>query len=599
MNDMNDAIPSKKSLVMRMTREVLRVLKLSWRPLLLFELVYKLLTIGIFIPLMSALFNQILDWGGYQAIANHDVIRFLFSRHGMVSLIVLAPIAIAIIYTEFAVLVYIAYYSIQGREVRVRAVLMKVLVRLPQLGRIGLLGLAIYLLLLFPLLDAGFGASLLPSLFIPEFITSELMKTLAGLLAVVGFGAFIIAMNLICIYALPILVLERAQRFVQVVRKSARLFWRSKFTLLALLAEWLLVAILIVVFFFILLVLFLVLTIWILGESIAIDMALGMMMSLGLYTLSLLLTPLFVIAITRVYMEYTEPSDYAADEDGIDPTYWICEKGKKQQVKKQGGKLVTMIMLLCIAFGWGLTMLFASEQPAQRDEFILMAHRGDVSSGIENTMEAFEGAVQAGADRIELDIMQTKDGKLVVFHDENLKRLTGHDIPIYDITWEELQKLSLHDNGLTSRISTLDEVISTFKGKTKFTIDLKPHGFEQDLVASLVNTIHKHGIQDEVYVQSTDYEFLQEFRAAAPKIKIGYVMFAAFRSLHPYDVDYFAIEQSFISSRIIASAKLLNKPLYVWTVNDVDSAEHFYKLGVDGVITDITADIREHIDLLH
>ena len=105
-----------------------------------------------------------------------------------------------------------------------------------------------------------------------------------------------------------------------------------------------------------------------------------------------------------------------------------------------------------------------------------IAHRGlfDPDAGIpENSLPAFHRAVDAGYG-IELDVQMTTDHRLVVFHDDNLKRMCGTDQVLTDCCWEDLKRLKL--NGTDKRIPLLDEVLSVIGGKVPLIVEIKPRG---------------------------------------------------------------------------------------------------------------------------
>ncbi|UHA75080.1 glycerophosphodiester phosphodiesterase [Paenibacillus sp. 481] len=578
------------------TRAIIQVWKHAYRPFLLFELVYKLLTLGLFIPFMSLIFNKMLDLGGYNTVANHDLLRFIFSKYGLLSLILMAPVAVMLIYVEFAVLIYIAYYGAKGQTVRIRPVLLKAMSRLSGLWRIGVFGLTMYLLLLFPMLSAGFGSSLLPNIVIPNFITGELMKSGLGTAIFILFATFVFVLNLLCVYSLPILVLEHTNHFWYAARKSMKLFWKSKWSLFKMIIEWVMLFVGFLLFVFIL---FIVALSFLGGREIPEMVILGgsWLISVLAYTLTLVMTPLFITVITRLYLRYAGEGSIKLHSDDLDLTVW--EKGEQRRyfVKQHRTKFATFGLLIMIAVGWGVTaqLTHFGEAP---DKFTIMAHRGDVQSGVENTMQAFDAAIVAGADYIELDVLQTKDGKLAVIHDINLKRLSGHNVNVYDLTLSQLQQFPLHQNGFEGYVSSLDEVLTAMKGRVKLNVELKTHGYEHDLVGTFVDTIRRHKAESWVVAQAIEYELVQDLKKAAPELKVGYVIFATFARDVDFNADFFVLEESWVNARIITSAKLKGKPLYVWTVNDPAGVEKCYTLGVDGIITDITAEAKETVDLL-
>lgn len=123
----------------------------------------------------------------------------------------------------------------------------------------------------------------------------------------------------------------------------------------------------------------------------------------------------------------------------------------------------------------------------------IWAHRGSSHTYIENSMAAFRQAVADGADGVELDVQRTKDGRLVVFHDENLKRLTRLNKCLWEVSWEEIQTLTLGDT--SENIPSLEEVLDLFK-KTDITVNIE-----------LKNSLYLYrGMEQEVFDLVADFE---------------------------------------------------------------------------------------------
>ncbi len=114
----------------------------------------------------------------------------------------------------------------------------------------------------------------------------------------------------------------------------------------------------------------------------------------------------------------------------------------------------------------------------------ITAHRGSSIEAPENTLEAIELAIANGATYAEIDVQEISDGTIVLFHDKNIKRITGEDIPIWELTKEYLPRLdagSWFDESYShARIPTLENVITQTESKIKLNIELKSHGHERD-----------------------------------------------------------------------------------------------------------------------
>ena len=113
------------------------------------------------------------------------------------------------------------------------------------------------------------------------------------------------------------------------------------------------------------------------------------------------------------------------------------------------------------------------------DQIKLVAHRGYVAKGVENSLEALEAAAKEKASYVEMDILLTKDHQFVVMHDYNLKRLAGVDKDVKDMTLAEVQGLKIQQDGHTSHIPSFEEFFTRAKElQMPLLVELKPHGAE-------------------------------------------------------------------------------------------------------------------------
>lgn len=133
---------------------------------------------------------------------------------------------------------------------------------------------------------------------------------------------------------------------------------------------------------------------------------------------------------------------------------------------------------------------------------IIIGHRGLGAGDIENTRMAFREAVRLGIDMVELDVMSTSDGHLVVFHDRNLVRMTFNPKDIKDITLEDLKKEFLPFN---QKILTFDEFLEEFDGKIDFNIEIKGRKIEEQVFERIKD------LKSKVFVTSLKKETIVRF----------------------------------------------------------------------------------------
>ena len=152
--------------------------------------------------------------------------------------------------------------------------------------------------------------------------------------------------------------------------------------------------------------------------------------------------------------------------------------------------------------------------------FINYAHRGASEYAPENTLLSFHTGIFMGANGIETDVRRTKDGVLVLFHDDTLTRVTGEEGGIADYTLEELRRFRVKKGHLTDKICTLEEFLAAFAHRDlTFAIELKAADVEEDTAAM----IRRFGVEEKVVITSFNFDFVRRMRSAAPELKCGWL----------------------------------------------------------------------------
>ena len=155
-----------------------------------------------------------------------------------------------------------------------------------------------------------------------------------------------------------------------------------------------------------------------------------------------------------------------------------------------------------------------------RGEFINYAHRGASEYTPENTFLAFYTGIYMGANGIETDVQMTKDGILVLFHDDTITRLTGKDGAIADYTLEELRQFTFEHNQYTDKIVVFEEFLQKFAFRDlTFAIEIKQAGIEPQIA----DMIMKYDIGDKCVVTSFMFDCIRAIKEYAPELAIGYL----------------------------------------------------------------------------
>ncbi|MBM4144697.1 MAG: glycerophosphodiester phosphodiesterase [Nitrospira sp.] len=212
--------------------------------------------------------------------------------------------------------------------------------------------------------------------------------------------------------------------------------------------------------------------------------------------------------------------------------------------------------------------------------FLKVGHRGAKAYETENTLESFRKAIELGANAVELDVRISGDAKLIVVHDDNLKKVFGKDVRVKESTLEELKQLT--DN----RIVTLDEALRFIGRKVeKILVELKETGYERDVL----DIIRKEKLEDRVIVVSFHEEALANIRGFDKKIETGLIYTKLKKPIGTalkLNAQYLVPLYRFVHRRDIAKAHKSNLKVIIWTVNTIIEVQNFIAKDVDGIATD-------------
>ena len=222
---------------------------------------------------------------------------------------------------------------------------------------------------------------------------------------------------------------------------------------------------------------------------------------------------------------------------------------------------------------------------------IVTAHRGFSAAAPENTLPAFQLAIDQGCERAELDVQMTKDGVVMVTHDTNMRRCTGRSQNIYDLTYDEVRKLDagrwFGKKYAGTKVPTLEEVLDLCKGKIELNIEIKPNAATPELEAETLRIIREKGFENNCVITSQSYETLCKVKELAPGISTGYILALGVGSYYDLPAaDFFSVESTFITSGMVQQVHLRGKTVSAWTVNREEDASDLLSLGVDDIITD-------------
>lgn len=254
-----------------------------------------------------------------------------------------------------------------------------------------------------------------------------------------------------------------------------------------------------------------------------------------------------------------------------------------------------------MAFGLGF---FYKNFRSVKMKPLIIAHRGASGNAPENTLAAFQLSVEEGADGIELDVHLSKDGELVVIHDDTLDRTTNGTGRVQD---KDLDELKTYDAGswfdskfASERIPLLQEVIDILPDEVFLNVEIKNsptvyQGIEQ----KLVDILEKNDRLSTTVVSSFDHASVRKVKQLAPEVKIGLIYSNNFADTLAYletfkDDKVYSLHPSHkvIYNRDIQPFLDAGLQVYPYTINDEEIAQHLHAKGVSGLITNYPTKIR-------
>ena len=275
--------------------------------------------------------------------------------------------------------------------------------------------------------------------------------------------------------------------------------------------------------------------------------------------------------------------------------------GNKKKRKTMTALIIILALLVYLTLPF-LPSLFVGRGYDDSDlkRMQIVGHRGGASLGPENTLNCIERGMKAAADAIEVDIHLTKDGQLLVCHDQTVDRTTNGKGRICDLTLAETRQLRIvdADGQLTDEhLPTLDEVLTLVGGRCQLLVEIKRTGtLYQGIEQKTVDEIRRHDAQAWVVMQSFNDDVLENLHAIDPKLRLEKLLVAKLPGL-PVIIDVGLSVFNFDKYRHVASFNVYNRALSqsfinevhahgkevkAWTLEDVASAPAW---PVDGIIT--------------
>ena len=531
--------------------------------------------------LISRIFQLALTLSGEEHLDKNNILHILTNPYSFVILNLLVLIVAFFMFIEFSILTFTIYGQLTEKQYSFRSILDNAWTKTKNLAGFQTLFFIFYFLITIPTINLGVKSVLAKNLFIPKFISSEIMKTNSGLI-VWGLIMIVFAyLNLRLIFTLPLTavgdenILDSIKRSWELTKTGKR-----KLVLTILLFE--------IIYLLIAAVLTGIITYICIyfdndGNNPIIQTLFFSSISGIIFFLGVISKVTVITSLITVLIDHNEISEKLVNN--------LNENKKKSRLVVT---LTTVIIVVAVLMN-GFNMY----GNAVNKNIETIAHRGYIAKGVENSIEALEGAAEVGADYVEFDIILTKDNKFVVMHDYNLKRLAGLNKRVQDMNFDEVVGLTIKQGDFTSKIPSLEEFVNKAKElNMKLVIELKPHGAEpSNYIDILIDEIKRLKLENYKFM-SLNSKVMEELETKVPNLETGYVIPLQFGNFHHSNIDFFVIEDFSYRDRLVEQARKENKQVFVWTINNPALITKYLQSPADGIITDEPELVKDEKNIL-
>ncbi|MCC5850665.1 MAG: glycerophosphoryl diester phosphodiesterase membrane domain-containing protein [Verrucomicrobia bacterium] len=574
-----------------------RVLRL-WKPMAGWTICVWLAFLTVFSPLGSHILGMEIFRGGDPVVGNADLLEWIFSLRGVFHLILAASLGILAAVVRFTGIFLIVTWDLEGHRHSLLHIMRLVFRTLPRLFVLCVCAMVVVLAWMLPLAgglaliyrvflgdyDINYYLTVLP----PEWLHARIFAGLWVLVWLMG-ALFLLGRLLLMLPA----YLTCDYRLSEAIKRAWHLA-RSRWMRLLKLMAWVLAGGTLVHMALDVLLLFLARFTLIRFDQFFESVRPLVVASGGFVILSFLLS--LVVGFLIFSMGATLLTGFYYEETSLHreskPEASLHEIGVHL-----GRKLVPWLRLrrfVPLLLVWVALSVIASlhglRQVPEVGEVVISAHRAGPPPAPENTLSALEAAIAAGADYTEIDVQLTRDGRVVVVHDEDMMRVAGSPLNVTRATFAELRELvQVPDDGSDPemrRVATLEEFLERADGRIRLMVELKYYGFSPELGEAVVEIIRESGQADQVVLMSLDMPAIHQLRELAPDMELGFVSGISVGNLSRLPVDFLAVSRPAVNPRFLRAARRNEMKVHAWTINRKSRMVDLLLQGVDGLITD-------------
>ncbi len=575
---------------MGMIRQVFSLLKTNWKTLLIFELLQRIFTGLVIFPAFRSVFSGILKVTGIDYLAPGNYLQFFLHPLTLLFIFVLLFAIAFYAVVDIGAVIYILDLSKQKATARLIPTFIFSIKNAFRVFKLRNLLLMPMLLFMVIFLKPDIASGISGSMVFPKFLMENVNHTWYVALPLYTFFFILTVGILHWMFAFHFFTLE----------KNALDGAHKKSTALGAPHRIRDISIMIGVHFLLVLLQMLHVAI---GNAI-IELSRFMLTgfhpaltSLSAVALVLLLVVFIVIMTMSMPFGYAVISVlfYAHKESAEESVMHLKARTALNRRKAPArlaalGIFVTAV-ILCSYYTYGVNRGVYGKQYIDDPALAVTAHRGASSDYPENTLAAVKGAVAQGADWVEIDVQQSRDGRIFLMHDKNFKRICGIDKNTWEVDYDEIMTYdagsSFSEKFAGEPVPLLEDVIdyAKFTG-LKLNIEIKPNEHSLDMEQHVADIINEKDFRDGCVVSSLNYTDLERMKAYDPGIETMYISVTAVNGFENMGAaDSVSVEISYANQDVINRLHSMGHEVTIWTADTGTQIKHMIDLGADNVIT--------------
>lgn len=569
--------------------------------------IFTYILVGVFLSIINPLIMFRDD-----ALTTSNFFYVMFSPQGiLIAILMLVMVLIYVCVEFFGEIIFIgklynadsdsSFFSLMLHSLKEAIESLKLFLNVP-----GILWF-IYLLIISPLVGAGFTISLTDDLTIPNFILEVITKTPAYIIPLITFTIVMMIFGVLHIFTFHGVLLNK-EKPVEAMRHSREIIkknWKNfLFRLIRLMVIMFIIRIVIyIITYYIPLYLLdgasktlpkkyiidfgklsnetqelsdLDIKVLLLRIAYAVASVEGEYITV---IVKLLTDACFMLFFTKFYLEYS--AEYRGKKE------LVYEERTKR--KKYRFKVITCVLIgLLFAILATFIALGFEDFRNNGDDIVVVAHRTGGNLASENSIDGLKVAIERGCYGAETDVQRTKDGYYIINHDDTFKRLAGVDKASQDMTLAEIRELKIEDttgSGKILQVPTLEEFLDVIKGKIILYIELKGATADRKMADDVVRIVKEKGCEKDVVIISLKYDVMQYIEEKYSDIETGLLCFGGVGDVPNLKVNQILMEEEMAKNLISAVAKK-NKTAGIWTVNTESGMRTAFNMDADAIITD-------------